>query len=96
LDKPKPTLQESEEEGKQKFVTSTFNRLTLIGRVGADPVTKTVNDAQITNFSVATDSKYDKKTDKSTAMWHNCVAYDEKVIEVLKKFVTKGYLIFHY
>lgn len=63
----------------------------LLGRLGADPETKTLGDTSITTFSVATSKTWtDKSGEKQEKTeWHNCKAWGKQG-EVIAKYFTKG------
>jgi single-strand DNA-binding protein len=55
-----------------------LNRITLIGFVGNDAITRTANNASFTVLSLATKSSFkDKKTGEynSHTEWHRCVVW---------------------
>jgi single-strand DNA-binding protein len=64
-----------------------MNRVTLLGRLGADPeLVKTKTGMSVTNISLATNrtSKGQEVTD-----WHKIVLFDKKA-EVAEKYLIKG------
>ncbi|MEO0627724.1 MAG: single-stranded DNA-binding protein [Bacteroidota bacterium] len=68
------------------------NQVTLIGRLGADPVyVTTQNGADLTRFNLATSSYRKGKDSKSisSTQWHKCVAWGPLAIQ-LHKFLEKG------
>ncbi|MEM8585389.1 MAG: single-stranded DNA-binding protein [Bacteroidota bacterium] len=68
------------------------NQVTLIGRLGADPIyVTTQNGADLTRFSLATSSQRKDKEGKSieSTQWHRCVAWGPLAIQ-LHKFLGKG------
>jgi single-strand DNA-binding protein len=70
----------------------SVNRVTLLGRVGQDPVVKsTAGGTLVGNLSLATD---DKRKDaqgnwQTSTEWHNLVAFG-KTAEVFQQYVRKG------
>jgi single-strand DNA-binding protein len=67
------------------------NRLTLIGFLGQDAVTRTANNASFTVLSLATKSSYkDKKTGKyiDHTEWHHCIVWGR--LAEYAKTLTKG------
>lgn len=71
---------------------SGVNRVILLGRLGADPETKTVNgDTTITNFRVATSKEWkDEAGEKQERTeWHRVVAF-RKLAEIAGKYLQKG------
>lgn len=72
-----------------------YNKCTIIGHLGNDPVVKTTASGQtVTNFSVATSNRY---TDKSgikqeQTQWHYCTAWN-KLSEICGQYLHKGSLV---
>ena len=67
------------------------NRITLIGFLGNDAITRTANNASFTVLSLATKSSYkDKKTGgyNSHTEWHRCVVWGR--LAEYAKTLTKG------
>src|SRR5690554_319260 len=67
----------------------TLNKVMLIGNLGKDAETKTVNNTSITSFQVATTNSY-KKNDEwiNDTTWHNVVLFNGS--DYLKKNLKKG------
>ena len=64
-----------------------MNRVTLLGRLGKDPETRTSQAGKaVTKFSLATDRGWGEK---KTTDWHACVCFD-KTAEIAAKFLAKG------
>ena len=73
-----------------------INRLTLVGRVGDEPVIHEFESGtKVAKFSLATSEKYTNKAgDKvEDSEWFNIVIY-RKLAEVVEKYVHKGDLLF--
>jgi len=73
-------------------MNSLRNRVLLIGRLGAQPETKTLaNGSQMARFSIATTESYknDKGERVSETQWHNLVAWG-KTAEIVGKYLEKG------
>ena len=67
------------------------NRVTLIGFLGQDAVTRTANNASFTVLSLATKISYkDKKTGKyiDHTEWHHCIVWGR--LAEYAKTLTKG------
>jgi single-strand DNA-binding protein len=65
-------------EFKSGDFTMFMNRLTIIGYLGQDAVTRTANNASFTVLSLATKSSYkDKKTGEYNGHteWHRCIVW---------------------
>ncbi len=71
----------------------SLNRVTLIGRLGADPEIKaTPSGAMVCNFSVATSESWKDKASgekKEKTEWHRVQAWRE-LAEVCGKYLAKG------
>lgn len=68
-----------------------MNRVTLMGRIGKDPETKTFDNGSVTSFSLATSETFkDKQGERQTKTeWHN-VSFWGKQGEVVSKYFKKG------
>ena len=72
------------------------NKVTLIGRLGKDPESKTLpSGTAVSKFSLATDEKFtDRSGEKQERTeWHNVVAWG-KLAEICSQYLTKGKLIY--
>lgn len=72
-----------------------MNQVTLIGRLGKDPVVRTLPDGgAVANMSIATDESFKNqqgtKVDKTE--WHSVVAFG-KLAETCSDYLKKGRLI---
>jgi type IV secretion system protein VirB10 len=77
--------------GQQRRLTMYQNRITLIGFLGQDAVTRTANNASFTVLSLATKSSYkDKKTGEYNGHteWHRCIVWGR--LSEYAKTLTKG------
>ncbi len=73
-------------------MNSVKNSITLIGNLGKDPETKTLDeDRTVTRFPMATNEKYrNKKGDLTeSTQWHTIVAWG-KMAENMGKLLKKG------
>jgi single-strand DNA-binding protein len=73
------------------------NKVTLIGRLGKDPVLKHFsNDNAIAEFSVATDESYKNKEGQKVEQteWHNVKIPTKKLAEIAEKYLKKGSLVY--
>ena len=73
------------------------NKVTLIGRLGKDPVLKHFsNDNAIAEFSVATDESYKNKEGQKVEQteWHNVKVPTKKQAEIAEKYLRKGALVY--
>lgn len=74
----------------------SLNRVMLIGNVGGDPEIRATNKGiKVANFSVATQRRIKKESDKwdSVTDWHNITAYAQSA-EICEKYVSKGKQIY--
>ena len=72
-----------------------YNSVTLIGRLGADPETKTLQSGQtVANFSLATDSSYKNKEGEkvSKTEWHKIQVWGA-LAGVCSQYLSKGKLV---
>lgn len=69
------------------------NKVILIGRLGKDPETKTLeNNLSVSNFSIATSESYKDRTTgekKEVTEWHSIVAW-RGLSEIVQKYLHKG------
>ena len=68
-----------------------LNSVTLIGRLGKQPEIKTTNAGKkFARFSLATSKKI---KGEDVTQWHQVVVWNEKLSEVIEKYVNKGDLL---
>lgn len=74
---------------------STLNKVILIGNLGADPETRTFENGQVSNFSIATSQtwKNDRGEKQSSTEWHRVVVRNG-LSEVVSKYVKKGHKVY--
>jgi single-strand DNA-binding protein len=73
---------------------SSVNKVLLLGRLGADPETRSTGDTQICHFNLATSSISKKSGErKEFTEWHKCCAFN-KAAEVAGQYLKKGSLVF--
>ena len=85
-------------DGDLKIITvdkkDHVNKISLIGRVGADPEFSNTNDnKRIAKFSFATSEKWkDRITGelKEKTDWHKIVCYNSKIVQNIENYVKKG------
>jgi single-strand DNA-binding protein len=73
-------------------MNSLKNRVILIGRLGQNPETKTIEPGKkVTHFTLATDDSYKNADGQriSEATWHNIVAWNG-LADVSDRFLKKG------
>jgi single-strand DNA-binding protein len=69
-----------------------MNRITLIGRIGQDPETKTAGNTTVTVFSLATSQKHTNKDTgeaKEYTQWHRLESWGKQG-EIIAKYHKKG------
>lgn len=71
------------------------NKALLIGHVGKDPETKTLEDGKrVSSFSLATSEKYTKNGETiQNTEWHNIVCWNG-LSDVVAKYVKKGQALY--
>ena len=76
-------------------MASSLNKVELIGRLGADPEVKNLNNGAVANLRIATsdvwkdrDGERQEKTE-----WHSISIWNEKTIEFVEKYLKKGDLV---
>ncbi|ENN95371.1 single-stranded DNA-binding protein [Bartonella vinsonii] len=71
-----------------------LNKVTLIGRLGANPESKTMNSgAEIVNFRMATSESYtDKKTNQKVEKteWHSVIVFNPHLAKTALQYLNKG------
>jgi single-strand DNA-binding protein len=76
----------------------SLNKVQLIGRLGKDPEIRTLtNGGTVANLSLATSEKWKDKRDgetKEKTQWHTIVVWNEKTIEFIEKYLSKGDLVY--
>jgi single-strand DNA-binding protein len=77
---------------------ASLNKVCLIGTLGRDPeVRNTQSGRVIVNMSLATSEKWrDKESGemKERTEWHRVVIFNEKIGEIVEKYVKKGSKIY--
>ena len=75
-------------------MAGSVNKVILIGNVGRDPEIRSTQDGQkIVNFSLATSESWRDKNSgerKERTEWHRIVIFNERLAEVVEKYVRKG------
>lgn len=72
-------------------MSTSVNRVTLIGRTGKDPeIRSTQSGKSVASFSIATEDGYG---DNKTTAWHNIVCFD-KVADIAGQYLRKGGLVY--
>ncbi|WP_336288721.1 single-stranded DNA-binding protein [Bartonella sp. CB60] len=71
-----------------------LNKVTLIGRLGADPESKTMDSGtEVVNFRMATSESYrDKNTNQKIEKteWHSIVVFNPHIAKIALQYLKKG------
>lgn len=75
-------------------MAGSVNKVILVGNLGRDPEVRHAQDgSKIVTFSIATSENWrDKATGerRDRTEWHRVVVFNDKLAEVVEKYVTKG------
>lgn len=77
-------------------MAGSVNKVILVGRLGADPETKTMPSGEaFAKFSLATSESWKDKSGakQERTEWHNVVVFG-KLAEVVGKYLTKGQSVY--
>lgn len=68
-----------------------MNKVILIGRVGKDPETRSVNEKTVANITLATSKNYKNSTGErvTNTEWHRLTAWSP-IADIFEKYVKKG------
>lgn len=68
-----------------------MNKVILIGRVGKDPETRSVNEKTVANITLATSKSYKNSTGErvTNTEWHRLTAWSP-IADIFDKYVKKG------
>src|SRR6266478_1928253 len=79
-------------------MAGSVNKVILIGNLGRDPeIRSTQNGTRIANLSLATSESWRDKNSgerKERTEWHRVVIFDDKLVEVVEKYLKKGAKIY--
>jgi single-strand DNA-binding protein len=70
-----------------------LNKVTLIGHLGADPESRSLNNGgEVVNMRVATSESWKDRDGnrKERSEWHNVVIFNEGLAKVAKSYLRKG------
>ena len=74
------------------------NKVILIGRLGRDPETRTLqNGSKTTSFSIATSETWNDKASgerKEKTQWHRIVIWNDRIGEIADKYLKKGSMVY--
>jgi single-strand DNA-binding protein len=75
-------------------MAGSLNKAMIIGNVGRDPeIRSTQSGSRIANLSIATSESWKDKNSgerKERTEWHRVVVFNDKLVEVIEKYVVKG------
>jgi single-strand DNA-binding protein len=75
-------------------MAGSVNKVILVGNLGRDPEIRSSQDGgKIANLSIATSESWRDKTSgerRDKTEWHRVVIFNDKLIEVVEKFLRKG------
>ncbi|PHJ23945.1 single-strand binding protein [Cystoisospora suis] len=84
--------------GLLRNMEMSLNRVTLIGRLGAEPeIRQMTNGEKFAWFSMATSSHWIDKMSgdvQARTEWHRVVVYDESLVDVVDKYLHTGRRVF--
>lgn len=79
-------------------MSASLNKVQLIGNIGKDPEIRQTNTSdEVASFSLATTEFWkDKITNeqRSRTEWHKVVIFNERLIQIVKKYLHKGSQIY--
>ena len=79
-------------------MSGSVNKVILLGNLGRDPEIRSMQSGKkMASFSIATSKRWkDRNTQeqKESTSWHNIVAFNEGLVEVIEKYVKKGSKIY--
>jgi single-strand DNA-binding protein len=81
----------NQSEGKEKSMSKSLNRVTLLGHAGKDPQVHILTSGTLVNISLATSERFkDSRGEwQERTEWHNLVGH-QRIGEILRDYVTKG------
>jgi single-strand DNA-binding protein len=82
-------------DGKEKSMSKSLNRVTLLGHAGKDPQVHILPSGTLVNLSLATSDRFkDSRGEwQERTEWHNLVGH-QRIGEILRDYVKKGSRIY--
>lgn len=81
-------------ETKEVNMAGSINKVILVGNIGQDPQTRTMQSGQkVVSFSLATSDRWrDRATgeQKEQTEWHRVVIFNPNLVEVAERMLQKG------
>src|SRR5579885_2559503 len=75
-------------------MAGSVNKVILVGNVGRDPEIRSTQDGtRVANLSLATSETWRDKNSgerKERTEWHRIVIFNERLVDVVEKYVKKG------
>jgi single-strand DNA-binding protein len=75
-------------------MAGSVNKVILVGNLGRDPEIRSTNDGtRIANLALATSESWRDRNSgerKERTEWHRVVIFNERLVEVVEKYVKKG------
>jgi single-strand DNA-binding protein len=75
-------------------MAGSVNKVILVGNLGRDPEIRSTNDGtRIANLALATSESWRDRNSgerKERTEWHRVVIFNERLVEVVEKYVRKG------
>src|ERR1700689_4826255 len=75
-------------------MAGSINKVILLGNLGRDPEIRSTNDGmRIANLALATSESWRDRNSgerKERTEWHRVVIFNERLVEVVEKYVRKG------
>src|SRR5277367_7176779 len=79
-------------------MAGSVNKVILVGNLGRDPEIRSTQDGtRIANLSLATSESWRDRNSgerKERTEWHRVVIFNDKLVEVVEKFLKKGSKIY--
>jgi single-strand DNA-binding protein len=79
-------------------VAGSVNKVILVGNLGRDPEIRSTQDGtRIANLSLATSESWRDRNSgerKERTEWHRVVVFNDKLVEVVEKYLKKGSKIY--
>jgi single-strand DNA-binding protein len=79
-------------------MAGSVNKVILVGNVGRDPEIRSTQDGtKVANLSLATSETWRDKNSgerKERTEWHRVVIFNERLVDVVEKYVKKGAKLF--
>jgi len=77
---------------------NNVNKVTLIGRLGSNPVIRTMSSGdKVANMRIASSDSWKNKVTgerQETTEWHNIVIYNENIVRVAEQYLKSGALVY--